>query len=254
MRKLLRTTILITFGLLILCIASGCGDHRTDLPQSEDDVGSASATEVVMDLPQQKDDVPPPSAVTVVVDPAPPENPNLLVVTNTEFTLRFSQEIVAVTVNGIPAMGSGLNWKWASYLHLSLGPGQFLDIQWTDQDGSTGTKKIGPYNFTDNENVQPPSIMSGTVSDGDVNVDPRQINAGGLRFDFDEPVTGTIKLTDEAGVDLNWVATVAGQTATLTAVAGQEMVNETTYKIEIDVQDGAGLPLQWTMTFVTKPK
>ena len=179
MHRMLRTTILITFGMLIICIISGCSDN----PPEE-----------VTDPPQPEDDVPPPSAVTVVVDPAPPENPNLGFLTNTEFTLRFSQEVVAVTVNGIPAMGSGLNWKWASYLHLSLGPGQFLDIQWTDQDGSTGTKKIGPYNFTDNISVQPPSIMSGTVSYGDVDVDPRPINAGGLRFDFDEPVTGTIKL------------------------------------------------------------
>jgi hypothetical protein len=99
----------------------------------------------------------------------------------------------------------------------------------------------------------PPEIASGTVSDGDVDVDPAVMNAG-IRFDFNEPVTGTIKLTDEAGVDLNWVATVAGQTATLTAIAGQEAVNETTYKIEIDVTDGAGLPLQRTITFVTKPK
>ena len=68
------------------------------------------------------------------------------------------------------------------------------------------------------------------------------------------PVTGTIKLTDEAGVDLNWVAIVAGQTATLSAIAGQELVNETTYKIEIDIQDGAGNRLQETITFVTKPK
>ena len=73
-------------------------------------------------------------------------------------------------------------------------------------------------------------------------------------FDFDEDVTGTIKLTDEAGVDLNWIGAVAGQTATLIPVAGQEAVNETTYKIEIDVQDGADLPLQVTITFVTKPK
>ena len=192
--------------------------------------------------------------VTVVVDPAPPENPNLLVGTNMEFTLSFSKEVVAVMVNCVPAMGSGFNWKWTSYLHLPLGPGQFLDIQWTDEDGFTGAIKIGPYNFTDNENVQPPSIADGTVSDGDVDIDPMPINAGGLRYDFDEPVTGTIKLTDEAGVDLNWTGTVAGQTATLTAVAGQELVNETTYKVEIDIADGAGLPLQVTITFVTKPK
>ena len=56
----------------------------------------------------------------------------------------------------------------------------------------------------------------------------------------DEDVAGSIKLTDEAGADLNWIATVAGQTATLTAVAGQELVNETTYKVEIDVHDGGG--------------
>ena len=114
-------------------------------------------------------------------------------------------------------------------------------------------KQVGPYEIRHGQLV-PPTIMAGTVSDGDADVDPALINAGGLRFDFDEPVTGTIRLTDEAGADLNWIANVAGQTATLTAVAGQEMVHETTYKIEIDVQDGADLPLQVTITFVTKPK
>ena len=47
---------------------------------------------------------------------------------------------------------------------------------------------------------------------------------------------------------------MAGQTATLTLIAGQELVNETTYKIEIDVKDGVGNQLQGTITFVTKPK
>ena len=63
-----------------------------------------------------------------------------------------------------------------------------------------------------------------------------------------------IKLTDEAGTDLHWQASIAGQTATLTTVAGQELVNQTTYKIEIDVHDGAGNQTQATITFVTKPK
>ena len=47
---------------------------------------------------------------------------------------------------------------------------------------------------------------------------------------------------------------MAGQTATLTAVAGQELANETTYKVKIAVQDGAGNSLETTITFVTKPK
>ena len=43
--------------------------------------------------------------------------------------------------------------------------------------------------------------------------------------------------------------------ATLTPVAGQELVNGTiVYKIEIDVQDLAGNPLETTITFVTRPE
>ena len=99
-----------------------------------------------------------------------------------------------------------------------------------------------------------PSITDGTVADGTVNVDPAPINAGGFRFDFSEDITGTVKLTDEAGADLNWIASVGGQTAILTPVAGQELTNETTYKIEIDIDDAAGNRTQATITFVTKPK
>ena len=239
MHKLLRTTILITFGMFIICIINGCGDDSpeevTDPRQSEDDVGPASATEVVMDPPSRT------NAGRVLYVPP-----------HTEFTLTFNEGVVAVTVNDAPATGSGLNWKWSAQPALPE-ESVMLHIEWKNRDGSKGSKTVGPYEVR-HVHGEPPVITSGTVADGDADVDPAPINAGGLRFDFDEPVTGIIKLTDEAGVDLNWVATVAGQTATLTAVAGQEMVNETTYKIEIDVQDGAGNQTQGTITFVTKPK
>ena len=235
MHGLLRAGLLITFGLLILCIASGCGDNRTDPPQSEDDVGPP-ATEVVVD--------PPPRASTDAV--------TYLIPPNTKFTLTFNEGVIAVTVNDTPASGSGLNWEWSAQPVLPYGS-VTLKIKWTNRDGSGGFATSGPYKVADVHHV-PPEITSGTVSDGDADIDPAPINAGGLRFDFDEPVTGTIKLTDEAGADLNWIGNVVGQTATLTAVAGQELVNETTYKIEIDVKDGAGNKTQATITFVTKPK
>ena len=225
------------FGMLIICIFGGCAD---DDPIEE-----------VVDPPQPEDDVPSPPTITVIVDPAPSANPNWLITRNTEFTLTFSEEVLAVTVNDMPALGSGLSWKWSAP-PLPYGPFK-LNIRWKNRDGSKGFSTVGPYRSAD-VNVSPPSIASGTVTDGANDIDPAPINAGGFRFDFDEPVTGTIKLTDEAGADLNWIATLAGQTATLTAVAGQELVNETTYKIEIDVRDGAGNPLQATITFVTKPK
>ena len=226
MRKLLRTTILITFEMLIIGVISGCSDNP----------------------PEEVTDPPQPPAITVMVDPAS----GRYIPPNAEFTLRFDEGVVSVTVNGTPATGSGLNWKWSAFPVLPYGS-VMLRIEWKNRDGSKGSETVGPYTVADNGG-EPPVITVGTVSDGDADVDPAPINAGGFRYDFDEPITGTIKLTDEAGADLNWIANVAGQTATLTVVAGQELVNETTYKIEIDVKDGEGNGFPVTITFVTQPK
>ena len=248
MHRLLTTVILITFGVLIVCIITGCGD---DSPEE------------VKDPSQSEDRVQLPRATTVVVDPPPPANPNWVIPTNTEFTLKFDEEVVEVTVNDTPALGSGLDWKWSVYVALSDGSlnvfpslpyGSLkLRIKWKNRDGSKGYSTVGPYKVADNGG-EPPQITSGTVFDGTTGVNPAPINTGGFRFDFDREVTGTIKLIGEAGADLNWIATVQGSTATLTAVAGQELANETTYKVGIDVQDGSGRPLLTTITFVTKPK
>ena len=236
MHILLRAGVLITFGMLITCIISGCGDDPT---------------EKVVDPPQPENDVGLPSTIYVVIDPLP--RGNVVIPQCIEFTLTFNEEVVAVTVNETPATGSGLNWEWFGG-SLSEGTAT-LKIMWTNRDGSRAFAEAGPYHVVSGcPGGEPPAITSGTVSDGAADVDPAPINAGGFRFDFDEPVTGTIRLTDEAGADLNWIANVTDQTATLTAVAGQELVNETTYKIEINVQDGAGNQLKATITFVTRPK
>ena len=89
------------------------------------------------------------------------------------------------------------------------------------------------------------------MSHGDIKVEIGPINAVGFRFDFDEPIVGSIQLTDEAGESLNWIANVLGQTATLTVVPGKELVSEKTYKIEIDVNDGANNKTKQTILFVT---
>ena len=101
--------------------------------------------------------------------------------------------------------------------------------------------------------IDPPMIVKGTVEDGFPFVDPVSVNASGLQFEFNEAVSGSLKLTDEAGVALNWLGTVAGRIATLTPVAGQEMDYQTVYKVEIDVMDGVGNSSLITITFVTIP-
>ena len=241
MHKFLRTTILITFGMLIICIIGGCDDDSPEVVTDPSD--------------PRTDDAPPPHTgppftgvvFTFTLDPAPGGE----IPPNTQFSLTFDGTVDAVTVNGVAATGSG--FSWAISLALQEGDGQTLNVSWTNRDGSSGSQAVGPYTVRAPDTT-PPSITDGTVADGAVDVDPAPINAGGFRFDFSEDITGTVKLTDEAGADLNWIASVAGQTATLTVVAGQELVNETTYKIEIDVQDGDGNGIPVTITFVTKPK
>jgi hypothetical protein len=224
--------------MFVAFVVTGCGGGNDD---DDDDNDTVTGND------DDDDDAGPPPATTVVVDPGA----GATVPSNQQFSLTFDQGVTAATVNGTAATGAGLNW--AASPALTQGAGQSLNVEWTNRDGSTGTQAVGPYTI-DDPDIIPPAITTSTVADGDSDVDPAPINAGGFRFDFDEAVTGTIKLTDEAGADLNWIATVGGQTATLTAVAGQELANETTYKVELDVNDGSNNNTTATITFVTKPK
>ena len=230
----LALIISIMFVAFMVTGCGGDGNNDDDAAAANDDDDAAAEEEG------------PPSATMVTVDPAA----GATVPSNQQFSLVFDQGVTAATVNGAAATGSGLNWSASPALAQGSAT---LNVGWTNRDGSTGSEAVGPYTVSDPD-VDAPMIASGTVADGDADVDPAPVNAGGFRFDFDEAVTGSIKLTDEAGADLNWIANVGGQTATLTAVAGQEIANETTYKVEIDVQDGAGNATTTTITFVTKPK
>lgn len=224
--------------MFVAFMVTGCGgDGNNDDDTANDDDDAAN---------DDDDDAGPPPATSVTLDPAA----GATVPSNQQFSLTFDQGVTAATVNGTAATGAGLNWTASPALTQGSAT---LNVEWTNRDGSTGSQAVGPYTV-DDPDVDAPVITSGTVADGDADVDPAPINAGGFRFDFDEAVNGTIKLTDEAGADLNWIANVGGQTATLTAVAGQELANETTYKVEIDVKDGSGNGAPASITFVTKPK
>ncbi len=249
MHKLLRTGSLITFGILIIWIIGGCGGDSPEEVTDPSDPATSGTT-------PPRDVGPPHTGPPFLVDPVPGAAP---IPPNTQFSLTFVlgavavtvNGAVAVTVNGVAATGSGLNWSVS--LALQEGDVLTLNVTWTNRDGSYGSWVVGPYTVRVPDTT-PPRITDGPVADGTADVDPAPINAGGFRFDFSEDITGTVKLTDEAGADLDWIANVGGRTATLTPVAGQELVNETTYKIEIDVKDGAGNALRTTITFVTKPK
>jgi hypothetical protein len=102
--------------------------------------------------------------------------------------------------------------------------------------------------------LTPPVILSGTVTHGEVNVNPGLINAAGFQFHFNESVTGIIKLTDAAGVNLNWLSNVARRTATLIVFGGRKLIGLQTYTIEIAIADEAGNLLRRQLQFVTTIK
>ena len=228
MHRLLRAGILITFGMFIICIISGCAD---DVPTK--DVDHADSI---------------PRAHTVKVYPGI----CLPVFPHTQFVLDLYVGVAAVNVNNIPATGAGRNWMVMPGLEVGTAR---LNIEWINRDGSRDATTIGPYVVVAGPDaLESPAFTHGTVRNGEADVDPAPINANGLLFVFNEPVMGAIKLTDEACADLNWTGTVDDRTAALTPVAGQELVNNTVYKVEIDVQDGGGNRFRATITFVTKPK
>ena len=217
MHRMLRTGILITFGMLIICIISGCSaDAPTEYSEIEllatipEDGGIISATgelklffdnapksvtvngkpariqdnaatiqieklllirgtEKTVSIEWRNSDDSIAGAKTirltvvkratrVVVDPAPGWDS---ILPETEFTLMFNAEVVAVWLNDTPAVGSEFNWKVAPL--LDLGPGESLNVRWLNRDGSTGAVEVGPYNIKLFDPL-PPEITSGTVA------------------------------------------------------------------------------------------
>ena len=100
-----------------------------------------------------------------------------------------------------------------------------LELTVTWADGSF------PLTYTVAEpDTEPPSITSGTISDGDEDVDAEAINSSALiEIEFSEDVSGTIALQTEAGDDVGWSGKVEGNKATLELVKGKELDPETTY-------------------------
>ena len=122
-----------------------------------------------------------------------------------------------------------------------------LELTVTWADGSL------PFTYTVAEpDTKPPSITSGTISDGDEDVDAEAINSSALiEIAFSEDVSGTIALQTEAGDNVGWVGEVEGNKATLELVKGKELSPETTYVIAGKVEDAAGNETDINITFVT---
>ena len=122
-----------------------------------------------------------------------------------------------------------------------------LELTVTWADGSL------PFTYTVAEpDTEPPSIASGTITDGDEAVDAAAINRSALiEIEFSEAISGTIALQTEAGDDVGWISKIEGNKATLELVKGKELDPETTYVIAGKVEDAAGNETDIGITFIT---
>ena len=103
--------------------------------------------------------------------------------------------------------------------------------------------------------TEAPKITSGSVNDGDKDVDPEALNSGArIEVEFSEEVTGNIALQTTAGADAGWLGKIAGKKGTLELVKGKELDNEITYIIAGNVKDAAGNSTDIDIRFTTASK
>ena len=128
-------------------------------------------------------------------------------------------------------------------------PGRLtLRITWADGTRRLTYTVIAP-------DTEAPEITSGTVSDGDEDVDPKAINTDArIKITFSEEVSGSIALQTAAGVDVGWLGKVDGTTGTLELVKDKELGNEINYVIAGKVSDAAGNETDLNIRFTTASK
>lgn len=120
-----------------------------------------------------------------------------------------------------------------------------ITVSWTNGDGSQDLT----YNVVAADETAP-EVKSSSPKNGEegVSADLEEITVT-----FTEPVTGDLSLLD-GDDDQNWEQSTDGDTITLTVIAGQNLGNETEYKIAGTVKDGAGNEAEIELTFTTEAK
>ncbi|MBM3235993.1 hypothetical protein FJZ31_06805 [Candidatus Poribacteria bacterium] len=170
---------------------------------------------------------------------------------NQKITITFDNPATGVTVNGTAAIGGGTSWSFQGDLTGKTG----IDIAWTSEDGSAGSKTVAyTIQAADKE---PPKISSSTPKDGAKDLDPEKLNTDGMEITFSEPLK---KVTVEVTIDgepLKWVAELSDDKtkATVSMLKGGELPYESEVILVITAEDNAGNKLEKAeITFNTAAK
>ena len=110
--------------------------------------------------------------------------------------------------------------------------------------------------------ISAPAVVAADVSDGEADVDPEQLNANGIRFDFDEHIRRyKIDLRLRDGASLGWLPrglvkpeNMVRHIKIIPAEGAPLLEFNTVYEIDIFVEDFGCLTTDFTIMFATKPK
>ena len=133
-----------------------------------------------------------------------------------------------------------------------------LMISYTDESGSyqenLGCAEL-PHLFVD---PSPPTIIGGTVQDGEVGVDAEKLNLYGITLRFSAKVTGYLIILPKGQEEslcwnVEWSEDGFGESVTLYRGTGKKLLNGRAYTIIVEVRDGGGQAVEpYTITFTTK--
>ena len=215
--KLFFRTLAIVMAALLAVYVVGCGgDDEPDTP----DAAFASATPADGNLAAN-------GSISVKFT----ENPGEVTASVGDVTGTGKTRKITAPADGFPIGALALNLTWEN----------------GGDDGHTLNYTVVAADDT------PPEVTDSDPENAAENVDPQKVFDDGITVTFSEPVTGDLMLMD-GDDEVGWSSEADGNTITLTGNAGQELGNETEYKIAGTVMDGAGNETEVSITFVTKAK
>lgn len=133
-----------------------------------------------------------------------------------------------------------------------------LTVSYTDESGSH-KENLECVDLPElSVEFEPPTIIGGTVIDGEVGVDTEKLNLYGITLQFSDIVTGHLIIHPEGqeeslGWNVEWSEDGAGESVRLhRRIDSKKLLNGTVYIIEFEITDEVGDVLRGKITFTTK--
>ncbi|MBM3236938.1 hypothetical protein FJZ31_11660 [Candidatus Poribacteria bacterium] len=170
-----------------------------------------------------------------------------------EIIITFDKPVTGVTVDSIPATGSGISWKFKGDLTRKGSKEISIRIAWINEDGSTGIKSISYIiEAYDNGVIY---IVSSRPKDGEKDVDYIMLQLDGMEIQFSVPLKKVDVDVIANGEKLWWGVELSDDKTKvfLWLLKGPDMPYDSSEVIlEITAEDFCGNKGEFKITFTTK--